>query len=53
MSRAALLRNLEPDAEIKEENVLRKRIEHGKVYMKIHYTVIEDIAKEQLIFQGE
>lgn len=53
MSRAALLRDIEPDAEIKEENVLRKRIEHGKVYMKIHYSVIEDIAKEQLIFQGE
>lgn len=53
MSRKALLRNLEPDAEIKEENVLRKRVEHGKVYMKIHYTVIEDIAKEQLIWQGE
>jgi similar to stage IV sporulation protein len=46
-------RRLQPEAEIKEENVLRKRIENGKVYIKIHYTVIEEISKEQLIIQGD
>jgi similar to stage IV sporulation protein len=53
LSRQNLYRNLQPEAEIIEENVLRKEIENGKVYIKMHYTVIEEIASEQLIIQGD
>jgi len=53
LSRDQLYRKLQPEAEIKEENVLRKHLENGKVYIKMHYTVIEEIASEQLIIQGE
>lgn len=51
LSRRRLLRHLDRDAEIKDEKILKKKEENGKVYMKMHYTVIEEIASEQLIFQ--
>jgi similar to stage IV sporulation protein len=53
MGRTNLYQKLQPGAELKEENVLRKRIENGKVYIKMHYTVIEEITREQLLFQGD
>lgn len=53
LSREDMRRNIHPNSEIKAENVLRKRIENGKVYIKMHYTVIEEIASEQLIIQGD
>ncbi len=53
ISRNNLYRKLQPEAVIKEENVLRKHLENGKVYIKMHYSVIEDIASEQLIIQGD
>jgi similar to stage IV sporulation protein len=53
LGRENMYRKLQPEAEIKEENVLRKRTENGKVYIKMHYTVIEEIASEQIIIQGD
>lgn len=53
LSRENIYRNLQTEAVIIEENVLRKKIENGKVYIKMHYTVIEDIVSEQLIIQGD
>lgn len=53
LSRVNIYRNLQSEAVIIEENVLRKNIENGKVYIKMHYTVIEEIASEQLIIQGD
>lgn len=53
LSRENIYRNLQSEAVIIEENVLRKNIENGKVYIKMHYTVIEEIASEQLIIQGD
>jgi similar to stage IV sporulation protein len=53
LSRENMYRRLQPVAEINEENVLRKRTENGKVYIKMHYTVIEEIASEQIIIQGD
>lgn len=53
VGRNQLLRELDPDAEIKEENILRQHVENGKVYIKMHYSVIEDIASEQSIIQGD
>jgi similar to stage IV sporulation protein len=54
LSRQKLLSTLDGEVEIEDENILKKRIEHGKVYIKTHYTVIEDITSEQYIFnQGD
>lgn len=49
LAREQLKKKIPVDAEIKEENILRKRVENGKVYIKMHYTVIEEIASEQPI----
>lgn len=52
-SRRNMEQQLVKEAEIKEEKILKKRIEHGKVYIKMHYSVIEEITNEQLLLQGE
>jgi similar to stage IV sporulation protein len=51
--RKDMYRKLQPEAEIIEEKVLRKRNENDKVYIKMHYTVIEEITSEQIIIQGD
>ncbi|WP_202080681.1 sporulation protein YqfD [Caldalkalibacillus salinus] len=53
LAREKITRKLPPDAEIQEEKVLRKQVDSGKVYIKMHYTVIENIASEQIIIQGD
>ncbi|WP_077214017.1 sporulation protein YqfD [Bacillus dakarensis] len=48
------IKNLLPeDATIKGENVLHHRIQNGKVYLSMHFQVIENIAKAYPIIQGE
>lgn len=49
MSRKQLMSELEKGSVLKEEKVLQQWVEHGKVYIKAHYTVIEEISKEQII----
>ncbi|GAB7386320.1 sporulation protein YqfD [Bacillaceae bacterium] len=44
-----LLKKLEEEAFVKEEKVLQQYEKRGKVYMKIHFVVIEEIAQEQPI----
>ena len=53
MARKALIRRVPRDAEIKGEKILHQSIENGKVNLKIHFQVIEEIAKEQPIIQGD
>lgn len=53
IAREELMRKLDLTAEIAEENILRKHTENGKVYIKMHFTVIEDITAEQIIIQGD
>ncbi|GAA0362584.1 sporulation protein YqfD [Bacillus horti] len=49
LANAQLKQQIPADAVIKEENILRKRVENGKVYIKMHYTVIEEISSERPI----
>lgn len=53
MAKKELKDHLEEESTIKGEKVLRKSIENGKVKLTIHYQVIEDIAVEQPIIQGD
>ncbi len=53
MGRNKVLSNLDEDAEIKGEKVLRTHKENGKVRVDIHYQVIENIVKIEPIIQGD
>ena len=48
-ARDNLQKSLDASARIKEEKVLHQSLENGKVYIKIHFVVIENIAVEQAI----
>lgn len=48
-----LKRTLGEDGKILVEKVLHQRSENGKVYLKIHFDVIENIAVPKPIIQGE
>jgi similar to stage IV sporulation protein len=48
-----LLKKTGSDGRILGQKVLQKRQENGKVYLKVHFDVIENIAKIQPILQGE
>ncbi|RNB82285.1 sporulation protein YqfD [Brevibacillus fluminis] len=47
VARQDVLRQAEKDAKIADEKVLQIKEENGKVYLSMHYTVIEDITAEQ------
>lgn len=46
MGRSKLLHDLGEGSKIKEEKVLQQWVENDKVYIKVHYAVIEEITKE-------
>ncbi|ARK29328.1 sporulation protein YqfD [Halalkalibacter krulwichiae] len=52
-ARDDLRKHLPKDAEIIGEKVLHEDVENGKVNLRIHYQVIEDITSEQPIIQGD
>ncbi|SFS82074.1 sporulation protein YqfD [Marininema halotolerans] len=52
-ARAEILSRLGEDGRILEEKILHPSEQNGKVVMKIHFTVIENIASPQPISQGE
>ncbi len=48
-----LMQKLDKEAIIKDEKVLQQGKQDGKVNVIIHFTVIEDIVREQTINQGD
>ncbi|MDQ0156337.1 sporulation protein YqfD [Robertmurraya andreesenii] len=53
MARKDIKNGLPEDARIKGEKILRQTTQNGKVYLSIHFQVIENIAKPYPIIQGE
>jgi similar to stage IV sporulation protein len=53
MARVELVHRLPEDAEVLGEKVLHEALENGKVKLKIHYQVLEDITSAQPIIQGD
>lgn len=53
MARKDIKNDLPEDATIKGEKILRQTTQNGKVYLSIHFQVIENIAKSYPIIQGE
>lgn len=53
LARSKIKKQLDEDATIKGENVLHQSIENGKVTLSIHFQIIENIAEEQPIIQGD
>jgi similar to stage IV sporulation protein len=49
VARADVLKKAGEDARIKDEKVLHVKEESGKVYLSLHYAVIEEITAEQPI----
>lgn len=52
-SRAEILRSLGKHGRIVEEKILQQSIKNGKVYLKINFDVIENIAVSRPFLQGE
>lgn len=53
LSRRSLRGSISRDGTIREEKVLQRFIKHDKVYLKVHFDVIENIAVPQPILRGE
>lgn len=53
MAKKDIKNNLNEDAKIIDAKILHNTIENGKVILDIHFIVIENIAKEQPIIQGD
>ncbi|WP_141431499.1 sporulation protein YqfD [Bacillus sp. 03113] len=52
-ARSDLLSQLPDDAKIKDEKILQRSIDNGKVSISILFQIIEDIAEGQPIIQGD
>ncbi|WP_054710362.1 sporulation protein YqfD [Bacillus sp. JCM 19041] len=52
-AREELRGKLPDDAEIKTEHILQEHVENDTVSLKIHYQVLEEIAQEKPIIQGD
>jgi similar to stage IV sporulation protein len=53
VSREDIISKTSEKAEIKEEKILHHEVENGKVNVKIHYEIIEEIGKDIPIIQGD
>jgi similar to stage IV sporulation protein len=52
-ARMEMTNTIAPEGRILAEKVLHQRIDNGKVYLKIHFDVVENIAQEKPILQGD
>ncbi len=53
VAREDILSETSKEAEIKKEKILHQEVENGKVNVKIHFEVIEEIGKDIPIIQGD
>ncbi|GIN20033.1 MAG TPA: sporulation protein YqfD [Bacillus bacterium] len=53
LARKDLIKNIPEDARIDDEIILHDEVENGKVKLTIYFQVIENIAKEKPITQGD
>lgn len=53
MAKKDIKNNIKEDAKIKNEKILHKAIDNGKVILDIHFKVVENIAQEQPIVQDQ
>ncbi|MGA9287284.1 MAG: sporulation protein YqfD [Anaerobacillus sp.] len=53
VAREDILSKTSKEAEIKKEKILHQEVENGKVNVKIHFEVVEEIGKDIPIIQGD
>ncbi|SID12557.1 sporulation protein YqfD [Mycobacteroides abscessus subsp. abscessus] len=53
LARKDIKNSLSEDAKIKGEKILHQSVENGKVFIAIHFQIIENIAEGQSIIQGD
>ena len=53
LARRDLKMNIPEDAHVDEEYILHEEVENGKVKLSINFQVIENIAEEKAIIQGD
>jgi similar to stage IV sporulation protein len=52
-ARMEMIQTIGEEGRILTEKILHQRVDNGKVYLKIHFDVVENISQEKPILQGD
>lgn len=52
-ARLEMIQTIGEEGRILTEKILHQRVDNGKVYLKIHFDVVENISQEKPILQGD